>query len=380
MAPVGTSVLIHAVGDVAPRRIEAGKPPESLFDAVAAKIREADIAVCQLERTLSTRGFVGDRDAHADGRAWQSRNHPDNVKSLVHAGFHLATFGSNHCFDWGPDALLDTIGVLRANGIEVIGAGRDSEEARKPAIFTFRGTTIAFLDYNCILPDDYEAREGKPGCAGIRISTHYEPQEYQPGMPPRIITTPLEEDVVTVESDIRQARTKADVVVISVHWGVHRIPGLLADYEFSLGHRAIDAGADLIIGTHTHLLKGVEVYKGKVIFHNLGNFGFDYEPPESKPPEGAVKALRREQQPRYGYSMKVEKQYSMMMRCLIENKRIDRVSFLPALINEKSEPRFLKADERQFQDIVQYLTNWSSGLGSEFRTEGDEVVVVPTKK
>ena len=376
MATAG-SVLIHAVGDVAPRRIEAGKPPGSLFDAVAAKIREADISVCQLERTLSSRGSAEGRDADTDGRAWHSRNHPENVESLVHAGFHLATFASNHCCDWGPDALLDTIDLLHARGIEVVGAGKDIKEAHKPAVFERNGTRIVFLDYNCVLPKDYEAREGKPGCAGIHVSTYYEPEEYQPGTPPRIITIPLEEDVVALEEDIRQAKGKADVVVMSVHWGVHRIPAVLADYEFTIGHRAIDAGVDLILGTHTHVLKGVEVYKDKVIFHNLGNFAFDYEPPDWQPPEGAVKAVRRERQAKYGYAMKIEKRYSIMVRCVVRDKQLWRVSFLPALINDNSEPRFLKPDEPVFDDVVQYLNKLSRDLGSEFRVEGDEVVVLP---
>ena len=75
--------------------------------------------------------------------------------------------------------------------------------------------------------------------------------------------------------DIKQVRSVADVVIVSMHWGIHFMPAKLATYQKEVGHAAIDAGADLIIGTHPHILKGIEVYKGKVIFYSLGNFAMD---------------------------------------------------------------------------------------------------------
>jgi poly-gamma-glutamate synthesis protein (capsule biosynthesis protein) len=104
------------------------------------------------------------------------------------------------------------------------------------------------------------------------VSTYYEAQEYQAGTPPKVITVPREEDVTAMEDDIRRAKATSDVVVMSIHWGIHHVPGMLADYQFTVGHRAIDAGADLILGTHAHLIKGIEIYKGKAIFFSMGNF------------------------------------------------------------------------------------------------------------
>src|SRR5215470_10393183 len=148
MANNRSIVIIHAVGDVAPRRIEYGEPVDSLFAMVAEKVKEADISLCQLERNLSTKGAIQYR-AHSTSH---SRVHPDNVKSLVHCGFHLVTHASNHSYDYGPEALLESVEVLRRNGIEVIGVGRNLEEARTPAIIERNGTKVAFLDYNSVLP------------------------------------------------------------------------------------------------------------------------------------------------------------------------------------------------------------------------------------
>ena len=94
---------------------------------------------------------------------------------------------------------------------------------------------MAFLDYNSVLPEEWEAREDKPGCAPIKIATYYEQQEFEPGTPPMVITIPREEHVVAMEKDIRRAKEQADVVVVSFHWGIHFIAGALADYQFTVG-------------------------------------------------------------------------------------------------------------------------------------------------
>ncbi|MBI4330957.1 MAG: CapA family protein [Chloroflexi bacterium] len=107
-------VVIHAVGDVGPRRVEYGEPPESLFAMVHQKIKEADIAFCQLEANLATRGWMQWRDRPT---TWYGRAHPDNVRTLVFAGFNVVSHASNHCFDYGPESVIETVGVLRKNGL-----------------------------------------------------------------------------------------------------------------------------------------------------------------------------------------------------------------------------------------------------------------------
>ncbi|MBI4332832.1 MAG: CapA family protein [Chloroflexi bacterium] len=372
------TVLIHAVGDVFPRRVEAGEPPESLMEKVSGKIKEADVAVCQLETNLSTKGCLQYRDFPT----WYGRNHPDNVKCLVSAGFKVVSHASNHCFDYGPDSLIETVEVLRKANLLPIGAGKDLAEARQPAIVERKGIKIGFLAYNMVLPAEYEAREGKAGCNPIRVSTYYEAQEYQAGTPPKVISIPLEGDVLAMEEAIRNLRKQVDVVVVVMHWGIHFVPGMLAMYQPTVGHRAIDAGADLIVGHHAHIIKGIEVYKGKAIFYSLGNFAQE-TPWHVKPPPGGAHSVnisssyrKFEEEPGWDrYKGPKDKRYTMMVRCVAGKKGVHRVSFLPGFINQKAEPELLSRSDPRFDEVLNYIGPFCKDLGTALSVEGDEVVV-----
>ncbi|MBI4332840.1 MAG: CapA family protein [Chloroflexi bacterium] len=371
------SIIIHAVGDVGPRRVDYGEPVESLLAAVHEKLKEADLRFCQLEWNLSTRGCMN----WGKHTTWYGRVHPDNVKSLLHGGFDVVSHASNHCFDYGPEALLETIEVLRRNRIHVIGVGKDLKEARRPAILERKGVKVGFLAYNFELTPECEAREEKPGSVPIRVSTYYEAQDWGPGQPPKIITIPLEDDVRTMEEDIRQLRRQVDVLVVSMHWGVHFVPGMLAMYQPAVGHRAIDAGADLIVGHHPHLIKGIEVYKGRVIFYSLGNFAME-TPRHLKPPPGVkgdrISALYRKWRVEPGwerYGAPPDTRYSMVARCAVSKSGIQRVSFLPVWCNQRAEPEILSPGDPRFQDVLHYAEPWCEELGTTLTVEGDEVVV-----
>ncbi|MBI4332841.1 MAG: CapA family protein [Chloroflexi bacterium] len=375
MTAANDTMVIHAVGDISPRRADYGEDPDSLFAAVHQKVKEADIVFGQLEKNFSNRGGFQFRD-HTN---WYSRVRPENVRSLVHGGFNVVSHASNHCFDYGPDSLVDTIDVVRANNIQIIGVGRDIAEARRPAIFDRKGVRVGILAYNSVLPTEYEAREQKPGCAPLRVSTYYEPVEYQAGTPPEVVTVPMEQDVLAMEEDVRNLRKQVDVVVVSMHWGIHFIPGMLADYQPEVGHRAIDAGADLILGHHAHILKGIEVYKGKVIFYSIGSFGS--EGPRHKPPPGVFTKRSSDvyrkwrEEPGNEHPGAKDKHYSMVARCLINKSGIEKVSFLPVWTNERSEPEFLPATDPRSGEVFQYMDYWCRKLGATLTREGDEVVV-----
>ncbi|MBI4331502.1 MAG: CapA family protein [Chloroflexi bacterium] len=370
------TVVIHLVGDVSPRRIEFGEPPESLFALAHDKMREADIRFCHLAHTLSTKGCLQYRN-HI---TWYGRQHPDNVKSLVSADFNVVCHASNNCFDYGPDALVDTLELLRRNNMQVIGAGKDIAEARKPAIFEKKGIKVGFLSYCGVVMVEYEARENKPGCCPIRVSTYFEIVDVNPGAPPRIITIPREDDVQAMEDDIRRLRSQGDVVVVSMHWGTHE-PGTLAMYQPVVAHRAIDAGADLIVGHHGSLLKGIEVYKGKAIFYSLAHFAV--ERPTVKAPPGVhstgpstLYSKSRSYEPGWErYPGPKERRYTMMVRCEAGKTGVRRVSFVPGYINRLAEPEFVAQSDPRFGEVVGYAERWSKELGTRLTVEGDEVVV-----
>jgi hypothetical protein len=171
-----------------------------------------------------------------------------------------------------------------------------------------------------------------------------------------------------------------------MHWGVHIVPGLIADYQVEGGHAAIDAGADLIIGHHAHMLKGIEVYKGKVIFYSLGNFCL---PPSKK--ISLIKAsglywgykhhicvdVDPEGHPYYSYSIDAQK--TMLVKCDIADKKIQRISYLPLLMNAQNQAEIVSHSDKRSDEHYRYM-QWvcgSQGMDTHLVREGDEVVIIP---
>jgi len=366
------ALVLYAVGDVGLDR----ENPESIFELSASVIQKADIAFCQLERILSDRGSL-----EVQIRSHHSRVEPNNISALTFTGFNVISFASNHSLDWGPVAFLDTIDLLKAKGMDVVGVGRDIEEARRPVVIERKGTRVAFLGYCSVLPKGYDAAPGIPGCAPLRAKTFYEQIDWQAGTPPKILTFTEERDLEAMINDIRKVRPLVDVVIVSMHWGVHFAPAMIAMYQTEAGHAAIDAGADLILGHHAHILKGVERYRGKVIFYSLGNFAFDV-PASFVLSDPGYKNMRErypwEVDPeyiRYGYP--VDSRKTLVVKALISNKQIQKVSFLPAMINKDAQPEILHSGDSRFNDVVAYIDDMSRNqkLSVTLTVVGNEVVV-----
>lgn len=368
------SITLLAVGDVAVNRAD----PDSIFAYVAPVISSAEVAFCQLETNYSERGLILPQ-ARVPMRA-----HPRNAPAIKKAGFNVVSCASNHHLDWGADALLDTIEVMKQTGVSIVGAGKDIAEARKPAIVESKGTKIAFLAYSSILPMGYWAEAHRPGCAPIRGWTLYEQVEHdQPGTPARIHSFANENDKAAMVEDIRKAKTQADIVLVSMHWGIHFKEAEIAMYQKEVGYAAVDAGADAILGHHAHILKPIEIYKGKPIFYSLCNFAFDLLLPDALIESPRWKELM-ELNPswtidrRYkAYPFPADARMTMAAKLIIADRKVQKVTFLPALVNEDSQPRFLNSKEKEFDKVIEYMTRISNaeGIGTRYRAEGDEVVI-----
>jgi len=367
-------VVLYAAGDVAPDR----EDPASIFQHVADLLKTGDVAFCQLEAVLSERG------SPLPQARLPCRGRPSVARAIKDAGFDVVSFASNHCLDWGREAFLDTISVLEEEGLSVVGAGRNIEEAREPAIVDCHGTRIAFLAYNSILPQGFWADLDRPGCAPMRGLTLYEQIEHdQPGTPCRVHTFAHRDDLRSLEDDIERAKSRADLVVVSMHWGIHFIPAVLADYQRDVARAAIDAGADLILGTHPHILKGIEVYNGKVIFYSLCNFALDLPADQElvdSPQHREIATLNPDWQPDPDYPtyfMPPDSRKTIIAKCAIAERQIKRVSFLPVYINKQSQPEVLVSRDPHFVEIVQYVEEITSdqGLSTGYAIEGDEVVI-----
>ena len=137
---------------------------------------------------------------------------------------------------------------------------------------------VAFMAYASHFPAGYEGRSNVPGLVPARTHTLYmepHPNYHAPGLAPVIKTVPYEGDLKRLREDITSARDRADLVITTFHWGDFMQPFVLTDHETRTAKLCIDAGADMVVGHHHHVLHGMEWYAGKPILYGLGNFVFD---------------------------------------------------------------------------------------------------------
>ena len=224
----------------------AGVLDEGLRDEIAV----ADLFIANQEFPFSDRG------APAADKQFTFRLPPARLTVLEQMGVDVVTLANNHTLDYGQDALLDTCALLDGAGIVRIGAGADIDEAAKAEILEVKGKRIGFLAASRVYPDGSWAASGaRPGV----MST------YDPAM---------------LLEAIRRLRPDCDYLVVYVHWGIERNTSP-ETYQVTMGRQYIDAGADLVVGSHPHVLQGIEYYKGKPILYSLGNFVFGSSIPET---------------------------------------------------------------------------------------------------
>jgi len=375
MSTAKNSLVLMGVGDVGPIH----EPVESFCDLARPILSTADIRFCQCERVYSDRGAL---QLHSGVHEPPLKAHMANV----YKDFNVVSLAGNHGQDWGPDPLIDTMELLRGMGIKTVGGGRNLKEAREPAIVEKNGVRVAILAYCSILHEGFEAGPNKPGIAPLRAHTYYRPIEYQAGIPPKVVTVPWEEDLQAMLSDIRAVKADADVVVISLHWGIHFIPKMIADYQPVVASAAFKAGADLILGHHAHCPKAIGVHEGKVCFYSLSNFLMTSNLRQrllaKEPGKTMIQALAAFSK-KYGVAVKeddplpygTDSARTLIAKAVLSKKGVDRVSFLPTLIDHQQRPEILRNGDPRFDDAVRFMEWVSEDLDHRFTVEGDEVVV-----
>ncbi len=214
-----------------------------LDDKLYELLINADINMINEEFPFSKRGTP------MKDKEYTFRTSPEYVSIFKEMGVDIVSLANNHALDYGTDALLDTFTTLDDAGIKYIGAGKNLDRAKQIEYFDVNGHKIAFIGASRVLPVvEWYATATRPGM----LST-YDP-------------------TVTCEL-IKEAKRQADYVVVYVHWGVEHTERPVA-YQQNMGKKYIDFGADIVVGTHTHSLQGVEFYKDKPIVYSLGNFIF----------------------------------------------------------------------------------------------------------
>ncbi len=226
------------------KQIEANQDPLYPFLRIADTLRSADLTFANLEGPISARG-------KNQGSIYSFRFEPVGTKSaLQFAGFDVVSIANNHIWDWGSEALSDTITHLNEAGIGHAGAGSNYEEANRPFIATVDGTKLALLAYTNLYPRSLEATSSSMGISSYRLASTSE------------------------QIKILKESGQADLVIVSFHWGVE-YESFSTSSQQAIARGLIDSGADLIIGHHPHVVQEIEVYQGKFIVYSLGNFVFD---------------------------------------------------------------------------------------------------------
>lgn len=356
-----------AVGDVGTDRDD----PHTSFDGVRELLTSADLGFCQLEMNLTARGERMPQARHT------VRGIPEMADAIVKAGLEVVSFAGNHCMDWGIDGLKDTHAALAAAGALQVGTGLNIHEARKPVIVERNGLKIGVLSVNSILPMAYWADERRAGCAPLRGHTYYEQIEPdQPGTPARIHSFAHAQDLEELLQSIRDLRPQVDVVILSHHAGIHFTPAIIPDYQREVAYKAIDAGADLILGSHAHILKGVEYYKGKAIIYSLANFAIDLRMDKAHAESKSFKEIQKlnpDWIPDFDslYNFPPDSAMSIILDAELSENHAE-VTLRPVWIGRDANPELLSPDDPRFAKVHDYLQNItdSEELGTSFIRDG----------
>lgn len=215
--------------------------------SLLAELRGADLLLCNNEFAFSNRG------APLPGKQFTFRANPANAALWQELGADIVSLANNHCFDYGPDAFADTLKTLSEAGIPYVGAGADQAEAEKAQYLTVNGLTVGYIA--CTRAEKYiltpQAGPDSPG-----VLRCYDP--------------------APVLDAIRKAKHNCDYLVVYVHWGTEGSTVLeQAQTELATGFQ--QAGADLIVGAHPHVLQGAGWRENTPVLYSLGNFWFNME-------------------------------------------------------------------------------------------------------
>jgi poly-gamma-glutamate synthesis protein (capsule biosynthesis protein) len=341
--PGAVEMLI--VGDIQVHTRRAD--PLTAFNRMRETLKKADLVYANLEGLLVK--SAGPKIDIPDKPEWTHPG-PDGAKALKASNITIVGVANNVAS--GRDNILKSLAVLDANGIAHAGAGRNIDEAHKPAIVERKGVKIGFLQYTARWYQDKDMI-ATPSEAGVAKITSID----------GITIDPV--DLERVKADIKKLRPLVDIVVVSHHNRDGSTPVQFGavkgtrttknrsdteDYQRQLARVALDTGADLVFGHGTHTVQGVEIYKGKPILYAIGHSNFD--------------------QP--GYEDATE---GLVARVVIRNKVIQRVSFVPVTRDANNDVYLIDPSEGEGVKLVQLVKARSKDL-PPLRIEGQEVVLM----
>jgi poly-gamma-glutamate capsule biosynthesis protein CapA/YwtB (metallophosphatase superfamily) len=227
--------------------------PRTALGPIASVLRKADLAVVNLETAITTGGTP------APGKQFTFRAPATAFTALKSAGVDVANMANNHGVDYMESGLQDTLAAIKRTKFPAIGIGKDAAEAYRPFRATVKGNRVAVIGATQVLDDEFiqswSAGAGKPGLASAKDE-------------PRLVRA------------VRQARQTSDTVVVFLHWGAELV-ACPTPVQRSLAAKLVKAGADVVVGSHAHILLGGGYSGNAYIHYGLGNFAFYNSGPET---------------------------------------------------------------------------------------------------
>lgn len=247
---IGVPVTFALAGDIhfeGAIRTKLTQNPTGMFAPIAPVLSSADIAVVNLESAITEQNTPIPKQ-------FNFRAPPTALVALQSAGVDVVNQANNHSVDFGPQGLADTLAAKATSPIPIIGVGNNAIEAYAPFRTEVRGQRIAVFGATDVMGEEHVAS----WTAGVTT--------------PGIASTKYDSEAIMIAS-IQAVRPEVDTVVVFLHWGVERI-GCATDRQKALARALVDAGADIVVGSHAHHLEGAGRLGTAFIGYGLGNFAF----------------------------------------------------------------------------------------------------------
>lgn len=324
--------------------------PVSAFANVRPLLDAADIRFLHLEGPLCEPSDDPTAPDIPHKVRWRHSD-PAMVRALVEADIHAVSCASN--VSYPRAAARRSAEVLGEAGIPHAGIGADMESARRPAIIERAGLRIGVLSYTSVFwPSEHAAEPGLPGTAVIRAATAYRPGRRaleMPGAPPEVVTWLEDGEADALAADIRALKQTVDLAILSCHWGVSGSPEPVA-YQRQIARVAAEAGIDLVLGHHPHVLQPVEFVHGVPIFYSLGNFAFDWPKMHGRHRDG------------------------LLLRIQIARGAIGKIRVVPVMRDERNQIAALDPGAGDGARIIARLRELS-GAGIALTEKGSDVIL-----
>ena len=292
---------------------------------ILSHLRTADLTIINLECVIAHGGRPWSRWP----KVFHFRADPLAISSLRLAEIDGAVLANNHALDYEEEALLEMLELLKQGGIAYAGAGRNREEAIRPALLETRGLKVGVVAFTDNEPG-WAATETAPGTNWIEVSL-------------------AESSLKPVRDCVAGARKAgAELVVFSIHWGPNMV-GRPSHLFRRFAHAVVDAGVDVYHGHSAHLFQGIEVYRGKPIIYDAGDFVDDY----------AVDA-------------KLRNDWGMLFRLRVEEKAVTQIELIPALVAH-CQVNLAAGSTRQA--IAERIRALSAEMGTAVHEEGERLWV-----